>query len=105
MERVSRNCRIYLRVTQDEQNIIREQAELSGLSIAEYARKRVLGFRIMPKSELNILRELRRLGGLVKYLHNESQGLYSSETAEALNALTSYAHALERELSYQAGGG
>ena len=99
MERVLRNCRLYLRVTPDEQSTIREQAELSGLSISEYARKRVLGFRVMSKSELNILRELRRLGGLLKHLHNESHGLYSSETAEALNALTSYAHALERELS------
>ena len=99
MERVLRNCRLYLRVTPDEQETIREQAELSGLSMSEYVRKRVLGFRVMPKSELNILRELRRLGGIVKHLHNESQGLYSFETASALNALTSYAHALERKLS------
>ena len=99
MERVLRNCRLYLRVTPDEQETIREQAELSGLSMSEYVRKRVLGFRVMPKSELNILRELRRLGGLVKHLHNESQGLYSFETVSALNSLTSYAHALERKLS------
>ena len=64
MERVLRNCRLYLRVTPDEYATIKEQAELSGLSISEYARKRMLGFHIMPKSELNILKELRRLGGL-----------------------------------------
>ena len=99
MERVLRNCRLYLRVTPDEYATIKEQAELSGLSISEYARKRMLGFHVMAKSELNILKELRRLGGLVKHVYNESQGLYSSETSAALNALTSYAHALERELS------
>ena len=99
MERVLRNCRLYLRVTPEEYATIKEQAELSGLSISEYVRKRVLGFHIMPKSELNILKELRRLGGLIKYVHNESRGAYSQETATALNALTSYAHALERELS------
>lgn len=99
MERVLRNCRLYLRVTPEEYATIKEQAELSGLSISEYARKRVLGFRVMAKSELNILKELRRLGGLVKHVYSESQGLYSTETSAALNALTSYAHALERELS------
>ena len=99
MERVLRNCRLYLRVTPDENAIIKEQAELSGLSISEYVRKRALGFHIMPKSELNILKELRRLGGLVKHVYSESQGLYSTETSAALNALTSYAHRLERELS------
>ena len=99
MERELRSCRIYLRVTQNEQEAIKEQADLAGLSISEYIRKRALGFHIMPKLEFNILKELRRLGGLVKHIHNESHGAYSAETATALNALTSYTHALERKLS------
>ena len=68
MERVLRDCRIYLRVSHEEQEKIKEQAELAGLSISEYARKRVLGCRVVAKSELNVLKELRRLGGLIKHL-------------------------------------
>ena len=99
MERILRNYRLYLRVTPDENAIIKEQAELHGLSISEYVRKRALGFHIMAKSELNILKELRRLGGLIKHLYNETKGIYSLQMSDALEAITSYAHTLERELS------
>ena len=99
MERVLRKCRVYLRVTPEEQEKIKEYAELSGVSISEYIRKRALGGNIVPKLGLNILKELRRLGGLLKHVHNESNGAYSPETAEAINALASYARVLERELS------
>jgi hypothetical protein len=34
-----------------------------------------------------MLSELRRMGGLLKHLHNESNGLYSRETAGLLNEL------------------
>jgi hypothetical protein len=34
-----------------------------------------------------MLRELRRIGGLLKHVHNTSAGLYSKETASALHEI------------------
>ena len=74
-------------------------SELSGLSISEYLRRRAYNIRIVAKSDINVLKELRRLGGLIKHLYNETNGIYSEQMAEALEAITSYAHALERKIS------
>ena len=42
--------------------------------------------------------ELNKLGGLVKHIFNESGGTYSDKTREALEALTSCARRIERQL-------
>jgi hypothetical protein len=43
-----------------------------------------------------MLKELRRIGGLLKHVHNESGGAYSQGTAMALSALTAYIEELSR---------
>ena len=99
MKDIKRDVNFHFRATEEELDIIRENAELAGLTNSEYVRRRALKIQVVAKVELHILSELKRLGGLIKHLYNESNGLYSIETAEALNALTSYIRALERELS------
>ena len=99
MNDIKRDVNFHFRTTKNEMDIIRENAKLAGLTNSEYVRRRALKIQVVAKVELNILSELKRIGGLIKHIHNESNGLYSTETAEALNALTSYIRALERELS------
>ena len=82
--------RINIRVTEYELKELKEDAEEAGLSLSEYGRRRLLGLRVDSKLDVRIVGELRRLGGLIKHLYNESNGLYSSESAEMLRAITKY---------------
>ena len=87
---------INIRVTQRERNAIQEQAEVSGLSISEYIRRRVYGCYIPSRIEKRMLSELRRQGGLLKHIFYESQGIYSEKTATALDNINSFICGLER---------
>jgi hypothetical protein len=94
--RLERKIRIGLRVTEAERAEIAEQAEASRLTVSEYVRRRILGRRIVPKTDLAVLAELRRLGGLMKHVHLETRGAYSELTANAIRALEACARTLER---------
>ena len=87
---------IHIRVTQQEQEEIREKAEVSGLSMSEYIRRRALCRRVPSRIETKMLSELRRQGGLLKYVFTESHGMYSEKTATALDSLNSFIQGLER---------
>ena len=87
---------IGIRLSEEENKRIREQAEMSHLTVSEFMRRRALGKQIVPKADLGILAELRRLGGLLKHIHNESHGAYSELTANAIRALEAYGRRLER---------
>ena len=80
--------RINIRVAEFELKEIKEDAEEAGLSLSEYGRRRLLGLRVESKLDVRVVGELRRLGGLIKHLHNESNGMYSSESAEMLRTIT-----------------
>jgi hypothetical protein len=95
-DRLERKIRIGLRVSEAERLEIAEQAETSRLTVSEYVRRRILGKRIIPKTDLAALAELRRLGGLLKHVHLETRGVYSELTANAIRALEVYARTLER---------
>lgn len=97
--------RIYARVTEEEYAQIQEQADVAAISISEFLRRRALGRKIAAKSDLRILAELRKLGGLLKHLHTETRGIYSAETADAIRALSAYARSLERKIFQAPVGG
>ena len=90
--------RIAARVSKKDALEMKQQAEVSRLTLSEYIRRQVLGKRIVPQSDMNMLAELRRLGGLLKHTHNESRGVYSELTANAIRDLGAYARTLERTL-------
>ncbi len=96
MEGVIFNRDIHIRVTQEEQTEIREKAEVSGLSMSEYIRRRALSRRVPSRIETKMLSELRRQGGLLKYVFKESQGMYSEKTATALENLNTFITGLEK---------
>jgi len=80
--------RVNLRVTPAEHDQLREDADLAGLSLSELVRRRYFGRPIITRSDEVTIRELRRLGGLVKHLHNESNGVYAEEVTAAIRSLT-----------------
>lgn len=92
-----RTRKISFRLSQTEHARVAEYVSVCGLTVSELARKGVLGQRTIPKTDLAILAELRRLGGLLKHVHNESLGAYSALTAQAIRDLSAYARVLTEE--------
>jgi hypothetical protein len=84
--RTEGNIRLGLRVSEEERLEVAEQAEISQLTVSEYVQRRILGKPIASHADLSVLAELRRLGGLLKHVHNESRGAYSELTANAIRA-------------------
>ena len=65
--RYAANILISLRVTGEEKTRLVEQAEIAGLSLSEYMRRRFFGGRIAAYTDLTTIAELRRIGGLLKH--------------------------------------
>ena len=57
----------YQDVPSKEKTRLTEQAEIAGLSLSEYMRRRFFGGRLAPHLDLNAIAELRRIGGLLKH--------------------------------------
>lgn len=76
-----------VRLTSDEKARLQEDADLAGLSMSELIRRRYFGRPIVANADQIMLRELRRLGGLVKHIHNQSDGAYSEDTAAVLRSI------------------
>jgi len=91
--------RLDVRVAPREKAQLRAIADAAGIVVAELVRRRALGRPIVSRTDATTIRELRRLGGLLKMVHVESGGAYSRETAAALAAL----HAAIRRLSSDEG--
>jgi len=79
--------RLDVRVAPGEKVALREMAVAAGMPVAELVRTRALGRPILSRTDATTIRELRRLGGLLKHVHVESKGAYSAETAGALATL------------------
>ena len=98
MRRENLEARLDVRVTREERQEIQEQAEASGLSVSEYVRRRTLGRRVDSVMDVRMLSELRRQGGLLKKIFNESNGMYSDKTAIALEKISKFIEGLERKV-------
>ena len=58
---------VTIRVFPEEKKRLAAQAAIAGLSVSEYLRRRFFGGRpIIAKTDLAVVSELRRLGGLLK---------------------------------------
>lgn len=76
--------RINFRATPLEHERVHADAKAAGLSVSEIARRRCLKEPIQPKTDLHMINELRRVGGLLKHSLVESKGAHAAEVAEAL---------------------
>jgi hypothetical protein len=79
--------RLTVRFRSGEISELSEQADMSGLSVSELIRRRAMKIRVVSAVDMKTLSELRRLGGLLKHLFNETNGLYRQKTTEILNEL------------------
>lgn len=84
------NAFINVRLTTEEKARVKEEAELAGLSVSELGRRRFCGKPIVASADAVMLKELRRIGGLLKHVHASSGGVYSKETSAALVVLKCY---------------
>jgi len=79
--------KITVRITENEKVHFNEQARLAGLSVSALIRRWCLHRKVIADVDMVMIRELRRIGGLVKHLHNESSGAYQAQTAAILHEL------------------
>ena len=79
--------RLDVRVAPEEKEQLRRIAAGAGISVAELVRARALDRPVVSRTDATTIRELRRLGGLLKKIHVDSGGAYSRETAAALTEL------------------
>ena len=89
--------KITIRLSESEYAQISDEISVCGLTVSSYARKRLLGIRVASRADLAVLSELRRLGGLLKHIHNETRGEYSLLTAQAIMDLSAYASTLTKK--------
>jgi hypothetical protein len=93
-EKEPRTRLICLRLSKAEYSRIADELLVCGLSLSAFVRKRISGQRVASKADLAVLAELRRLGGLLKHVHNETRGAYSNLTAQAIKNLSAYVRTL-----------
>lgn len=87
---------INLRVLPEEKVQLQFEADLASMSVSELVRARMRGEPIVAKADEVVIKELRRLGGLLKLVHNESNGAHSVATAEAIKRLSEYVTKLSK---------
>lgn len=88
------DARLNVRLPSGELYTIREDADLAGVSISELVRARYFGRPIVANADALMIKELRRIGGLLKSVHLESGGAYTKQTADVLSDLGSYINKL-----------
>ncbi len=82
--------RVTLRLAADEKDRLKSDADLAGISVSEVVRRHYFGRPIIANADAAMIKELRRMGGLMKHLHNESGGAYKKQTSDAINAIVKY---------------
>jgi hypothetical protein len=88
---------VNVRLTADEKEQLRDDAELAGISVSALVRRRYFGKPIIANADIVMVKELRRLGGLLKQVHTSSEGAYSKTTAAALQEIKNYIEKLSHK--------
>lgn len=86
-----------LRLTAEEEERLTRQAATAGISVSEYMRRLFFGGRpIIARTDDQTIRELRRLGGLLKHHFEAVKRTGNSATLAELDAaLRKIRHAIE----------
>jgi SpoVK/Ycf46/Vps4 family AAA+-type ATPase len=88
--------RVTIRLTQTEKNILIEEADLAGLTTAELIRRRYFGKPIIAATDAATIRELRRTGGLLKHIFNQSDANNQKVGTEILTTLNEVRECIKR---------
>ena len=91
-------CRRTLRISAEENERLIRQADVAGISVSEYIRRLCFGGRpITSRTDSQTIRELRRLGGLLKHNFETVREVGGQQTLLKMEiALESVRLAIER---------
>ena len=103
-ETVGLDSVVRLRLTSQEKRRLRDEAELAGLTMSEFVRRRIFGRTVVAAVDRVMINELRRIGGLLKHVHVLSGGAYSKDTAAAIAEVQSFISELGRRGREKGGG-
>jgi hypothetical protein len=84
----NKTAQVRIRFTETEKAQAEGLAGEAGLTLSEYIRRRSLGLPVRSVADAQTINELRRLGGLLKHVHNQTGGEHSKATAAALVEIT-----------------
>jgi len=79
---------VNVRLTAEEKDRLRDDADMAALSMSALIRARYFGRPVLAHADQVMIKELRRMGGLLKKVHLDSNGAYSSETSAALSLVS-----------------
>ena len=91
--------RFEMRITPAELERLRADADLAGVTVSEFVRRRSLGRIIRAASDMVAIRELRRLGGLQKHTMNmlAQHGGIADECIATIRALRAAIEGLAKD--------
>jgi hypothetical protein len=89
-----KTARFYIRFSEQELAKLKTKAQDSGMTMSEFARRRALGLRVVPRTDTQMLAELRRQGGSLRNLLNTvsrtpEQDSHFLQVAEAYQTIIS----------------
>lgn len=94
-EKQLREKTLRCRCTEAEFEAINNKALAAGLTTSEYLRRTALSRRIMVRTDIRMMNELLRLGGLQKHLYTKMQANMTTELSHQFSeVLTSIKHAI-----------
>ena len=79
---------VNVRLTSEEKERLRDDADMAALSMSALIRARYFGRPVLAQADQVMIKELRRMGGLLKKVHLDSNGAYSAETLAALSLVS-----------------
>ena len=105
--------RIYLRLTDTEYEVVSTNAKNANLTLAEYARKQLMGKKVIVKYELvadlpelkKLIAELGKIGSNLNQIarHFNSGGIHSQEIRKAINQSIARIYEMKYEVLKLAG--
>lgn len=91
-----KTARFYVRFTEAQKAALRQRADDCLMSMSDYVRKLALGKRIVPKTDMKMLNELRRQGGNLRDLLSRIDG--AKDKTVALAAVAAF-HDLVKQIN------
>ena len=91
------SARLALRLADHEKEMIRDEAGLAGISMSALVRARYFGRPIMSSVDLNMIKQLMKITGLLKHVHTTSGGAYSEQTASMLSEVRTFLVQIQRQ--------
>ena len=95
--------RLYIRFSEPQKKQLRENAEQCLVSMSEFVRRASLGKRIIPRTDYQMLNELRRQGGnLRNLLSSKIDGAKDKEIAlAAIEALRDIVRVIDKAIDFE----